>query len=480
MTRLVVGLVALGVPLVAVPTVQAGIGSSNPVTTNRPDLRSATILPIFNEVELCFDTTSGAIVANAAAGQIQVGGYVPNSISPGGGAVNSQDNCVKNQYGGNTDLQSATYAHVNAGTVKNQVGPLTNLADSRPLIGSVIKSGTRGFTTGPDLQITLINTAQSQMGFQFDQRIDTTTTAADGGAAPASTNANCVNGVGPASAANPIATTSFPYYTQTGSNGIFGNVAGTAFVVACTNDSSGHGNVLVQYAGAAAANLPNARRTTALDDAVRSILPSVAHNRGFSVVAGGGTGTTSDDPDLVGVALSDPTGSNNGLDFTFDENVAGGGLVPGSFLVIRSNGSILAGTAGGASILPDGKTVRVFFPAGSETTTEFWVGGYLLTGAVTAADDGQAAPFNGLPAGGNADATATGWTTGPDPVAATTNPAGNTIDVRFDQRVFSVSGNATLVDSDGNLSVACAPGTALPAGTPGQQTVRYQCPSAPT
>src|SRR3954469_1034354 len=76
-TRLVVGLVALGVPILGASAAQASIGTGNQVTTNLPDLRTATILPTFNEVESCFDQaidlSGGAVAAN-----FLVGGYPAN------------------------------------------------------------------------------------------------------------------------------------------------------------------------------------------------------------------------------------------------------------------------------------------------------------------------------------------------------------------------------------------------------------------
>src|SRR3954453_20972818 len=70
-TRIVVGLVALGAPFLGASLAQGSIGTGNQVTTNRPDIRTTTIIPTFNEVEYCFD---GPIdIATAPPGSFGVG-----------------------------------------------------------------------------------------------------------------------------------------------------------------------------------------------------------------------------------------------------------------------------------------------------------------------------------------------------------------------------------------------------------------------
>src|SRR4051812_26346480 len=168
-TRIAVGLVALGATFLGATAAQGSIGTGNQVTTNRPDIRTATIIPTFNEVEYCYDGN----VDLQAGGPYFVGGYQAGALSPGSAASKSSANCVQSQFAGTTDLQSATYADSGAGAVKNSVGSLTSLADSAPLIGSITKNGTRGNTIGPDLTIAAANVggASNQIGYRFDQRI---------------------------------------------------------------------------------------------------------------------------------------------------------------------------------------------------------------------------------------------------------------------------------------------------------------------
>src|SRR6266540_6433042 len=112
--RIAVGLVALGVPFMAVSSAQAALGTAHPVTTNTPDLRTATILPLFNEAELCFDAPID-LAPGAAAGDIQVDGYLSQpALAFGGAPVITSSNCVKAQFPGSINLEATTYARINS------------------------------------------------------------------------------------------------------------------------------------------------------------------------------------------------------------------------------------------------------------------------------------------------------------------------------------------------------------------------------
>src|SRR3954453_10554062 len=125
-TRLVVGLVALGVPIMGASAAQASIGTGNQVTTNLPDLRTATILPTFNEVEACFDQAID-LGATPAAARMLVGEYPANlEVAANGTSANptiSSERCIKSQWSftgaTTTDLQAATYFHILPTVVKN-------------------------------------------------------------------------------------------------------------------------------------------------------------------------------------------------------------------------------------------------------------------------------------------------------------------------------------------------------------------------
>src|SRR3954468_2751047 len=117
--RIVVGLVALGATFLGATAAQGSIGTGNQVTTNRPDIRTATIIPTFNEVETCFDQAIDIGPNGPTPGQTGVGGYIsgPGAFSPGSGLSKSSATCVQAQYAGTVDLQASTYGGVLAAVV---------------------------------------------------------------------------------------------------------------------------------------------------------------------------------------------------------------------------------------------------------------------------------------------------------------------------------------------------------------------------
>jgi len=407
-TRIVVGLVALGAPILGASAAQGSIGTGNQVTTNRPDIRTATIIPTFNEVETCFDGPIDIGPNGPNPGQTGVGGYIAGAGAFSGGSALSKSsaNCVQAQYAGTTDLQASTYNGVLPNVVKNSVGSLNNLADAAPLIGSTTKNGTRGNTAGPDLTIAAANVggASNQIGYRFDQRISLTTGI-------------CANAPG-------TAEPGFAYYDNNG------NIHNNGVLASCSNstnaDGSGNGNVLIAFPPATSP-VEESRRAYVADSQVFSLTLPSTPNRTFSVVVVGGSGTNSNDPDLLSAELADPAGTTNSLDFTFDEGITA--PVPGRFHAILSDGTIVNGTNVALLDSSNGTNTRarVQFSA-LELFSEFVVGGYVdcsntqgtppaaqaptaeCTGAAAAvsANDGQQVPPNGLPAGDNANAFSLG------------------------------------------------------------------------
>ena len=57
------------------------------------------------------------------------------------------------------------------GAVEADEGGGENLTDSTALNGSNTNNGTRGFTTGPDLQFVQIRASQNQIAYVFDQEV---------------------------------------------------------------------------------------------------------------------------------------------------------------------------------------------------------------------------------------------------------------------------------------------------------------------
>lgn len=504
-TRLVVGLVALGVPVLGASVAQASIGTGNQVTTNLPDLRTATILPTFNEVEACFDQaidlSGGAVNAN-----FRVGGYPANlevaANQPGSSPTISSERCIKSQWSftgaSTTDLQAATYFHILPNVVKNLVGANTNIADSVPLAGSRVQNGTRGHQAGPDLIIAAANIGPNQIGYRFDQRI-----------IPSATGAGAIDGANVCDNAIGSAAPAFAYYDNQGFIHNDGTFQG------CTNstnaDQTGNGNVLISFPPATSP-VEQSRRAFVVDTnvggperGVVSTPPAVVGNRTLSVVVVGGGGGTSNDPDLTATELTDPTGATNQVDFDFDEAIAGGSIAPARFHAVAANGFVLNGTSSALLTGPNGPgtRARISFGGGGELVSEFLVEAYIDCSATqtnpnqnpanparecddapgaqvppaVSANDGQAVPPNGLPMGDNANALATGWSTGPDPISGSKNAPDQTVTIRYDQRAVNIGGNGQLVDATGLTGIFCPANAVGLLASPGQQNVTYQCPS---
>ena len=442
--RIAVGLVALGVPLLGASAAQAAIGTANQVTTNLPDQRTSTILPLFNEVEICFDQPID--LADPDPGDVLVGGYLGIPLAGGGPPVITSSNCIKSQFAGTTNLEATTFAQVAAGTVKNLTSAPTNLTDSTPLIGSTTQNGTRGNSIHPDLISVILNEGQNQIAYLHDEEINTTTSPA------------C--GLG----ANP----NFAFYDSQGA------VHTDGTVLSCSN-TSGLGAVLVDFPDATSP-VTTARRAYTNPGQLIAASPSGAffgpNTHRLSVVVPGTNGS-SNDPDMLSAELQTPNGSGNQMLFTYDENLAND--VDSAFNIELANGVRLTSTT--AQII-NGNQVLASFGGGAELVSEYWVAGFARFNAVEGSDDNAPAPPNGLPSGGNAGAFALGYTTGPDPLNASANDGNGQVTILMDQRMISAPVNAQLIDDDGLTGVFGTATSIGALGVPGQYNIVYQFPQS--
>jgi hypothetical protein len=407
--RLAVGLVALAVPFAGASAAQAAIGTSNPVTTDGPDIRSATITEPL--VTVCFD---GPVDLNgpSAPGDILLTPYQNSLTQFGTAPVSLGNNCIRSTFPG--DLSAYTVATVFADTVRNEADVTTNLTDSVPLLGSDTQNGTRGNSTGPDLESVIVLGPENQIAYGFDQDVECNAAGtAPVGAAP----------------------DDYDFYDQNGDQD-----EGDAFV-ACDGNQ-----VLVAF------NPPN-NVTTAqfaqVDEGAAvsdTILSDPAPQ--FSVDVPGQAGRTND-PDLLSSELVDPSGATNQMDFAFDENITQAGLTADEFQAVFSDADTVDGDT--AQVI-NGNVARVTFPASFDNQQEFVVGGVADDGAAQAQDDTADSTEGGKPAGGNAGAFALGYTTGPDALSASTNQAGGQVTIVVDQRPCNPFPNsARLVNDDGVL-----------------------------
>jgi hypothetical protein len=411
MARLAVGLVALAVPFVGASVAQGAIGQSTPPSTAAPDLVSANIVGA-NFVQVCFDQPVD-LAPGAGPGDVLVGGYKSGVFTPGIQIVSLGNNCIRTQITA-SDVEAYTIVTVAAGTVRNEADVTENLTDSTPLLGSDTQNGTRGNTTGPDLQNVILLGPENQIIYAFDQDIECDGAGPDGGSPG-----------------------DYSFSTQ---NGVEHN--GIAFL-GCSDN-------VVNVLFAPADNVSQARSAWVYPGGAFAFHASGDSNQLFSVIAGGGGITVR--PDLLSAELVNSDGSSDQMRFTFDEGV--GLNEPAAFTAIYSDSPNVE-TGDSAQVVNNSQVLVSF--TNLSNRTEYVVGGAVLEdppGAFGAGVFGTNGPnFSaGKPAGDNAGAFALGWTTGPDAVSASVNQADGQVTVIMDQRNRTGSIDcAQLVNSDGQL-----------------------------
>lgn len=410
-------------------TAPAALAGAKPLSTpNRPDLRYASVDG--TTARWCFDKSLDAS-SPPSPDDFALAGYGSASLSlapkglryvdaKGGGLALA---CVTGQIP--ADLRSYTIGMVADGAVSALGGRDPNRGDATALAGSDSHSGSRGFTSGPDLLGTAPDPATGQMAFVFDQ------------------------GLG------ALATSGFHFYSADGTrhDAISAKIEGRVVLV-----RFGPG---VDLGSAVRAFVdPGAATSTSRSGAIPSPLAS-------SVLPGGRTDTLR--PDLQSAVFS-PDG--NFVDFAYDPSVRlsdqEGAVDPSKFRAYLADGTALTGTS---ATLHEGSRVRVEFPT-TELTAELLVHAAAGEGAVRAADSGAPSSAGGVAIGGSAGALAAGFTTGPDALAVTLDATSGTADVIFDQRVFTAQPqDFRLLDGAGTDIGAEATAAVIPSNVRGPTVV---------
>jgi hypothetical protein len=483
LARSLVVLAALAVPLVGAGVAQAALAGANPLTTtNRPDLRTATLVTgSTNQVKFCFTQTISQI---SSQGAFSVGGYAsaggaPNFLTSTNPTVVDPTNnkCVIATFpvsiGDTGDLVTTTIAQVAEGAVLTTVGSglVGNRADSTALTGSTTHNGTAGHTTAPDLTgivVDNVNTGNT-LDFIYDQNVQISTIDST------KFTAYYQDGIA-LTGAPPFGTGGFVSGIVAG-----GNVVKVTFSAASPLSTAAHGPTVigVSQTGAVRAQTPNHDVSTTDASAVA-----------------GTAGATTRLPDLQAAQLST---DGSFIDYTFDKPIAGpctppsaqcvGGLLrlpagaQGNYQTVEAGRFIdtagsafsatdckgIASPAGGPCVAGGGKAqlpnnvVRAYFdnsptllPIGSPSVYETLVKAAVTPGAAqTTGLVGNG--FGEAPIGGNQGAFATGFTEGPDAFKVTFDNATNTAAALFDARVFFTNApQFVLLDANG---------TPLPGGT---------------
>ncbi len=456
MARVVIGLASLAFPLIATGAAQAAIAGATPATTTqRPDLRSATINPTAGDggVEVCFDKVLNTIGAGPSA--FHLVGYRAGNVSAAATTAfidQTNTQCAIVMFpttGGSAvgDLTQYTAVTVSAGAVIGNSALALNLDDSVGLTGSTSHAGTTGVTTGPNLVGVLAptgtNIATNSLTFVFDK------------------------------AANVVDPTRFFYVSPSG--------------VTCNSTAvlSGDGTttITVTFAACGGPTVATAARAGAFGNpggaAVVSTSDPTSENPDQSVVLPNApNGGATQVPDLVSAVIN---ADQDTVTYTFDKNVVLNGAGVGNFRVETAIGGTPVSSTG--AIANGGTTVTARFSGKLSVSSEFGVIAWVFPDAVKNADNttGPGNAPGSANVGDNAGAFARAFTTGPDVFGVTASKSTGTVTVNVDDRISSTNpaGGFTLYDTTGNVIAAPAPAVSFNSSAPpGPAVVTLQYPAS--
>jgi len=439
-------------PLFAVGTAQAAIAGGNPSTSNNlPDVRSAAALDS-SDVQVCFDkalSPSSAVLSNSS--RIYLVGYNSffNDESPIGATLDQKNNaCIDlafNTNSGSLDLGQFTAATVTAGAVQALAGGLTNYADSTTLTTSTTHNGTVGLSTGPDLSGPAPGATANSIAFVFDQNVDPTS----------------VNGTG------------FFYENSNGQMCESTSAVASGSTVTATFSTTAAGTCADTLNGNGTSSVSNARRVFVNQDAVFNVSSDEIGNtpQGTNMPTAANGGATN----LASLQSAALQGSSNQVSYTFDHPLNGALNNAADFFVTLSNGDFITGNSvtGGSSA---NSVVVTFSSTNLQLIDEYAVQAGVVNGAAQASP-GSPVVSNGtsftnspgtVPIGGNPNAFARGFTTGPDAFAVAFDLSKDVATIFFDQRVSGDQGvnGITFLNANGNVVGNPTTGTVVVPNTP--------------
>ncbi len=443
---------ALVAAAVMAPAANAALAGAPAATTLlRPDLRSATLKSYDQTtgvavITICYDQPIASV---PDATKISAGTYngtvgLGFGRRPADSAIRTSDSCLDATWN-TADIEPSqrTFVTTLAGTVSSLTGGVTdaNLSDSVALIGSNTHNGTKGHAEAPDLEGVQLVPAGNYVRYIFDQKVD-----------PAFVTKTAIN---------------WSVDLQQG-----GHVTALdADADGIADDLTVSGNVVqVRF-------LPSAVFPPAPDRAVRAnVAAGSVINSSFTAVNATmesatvpGTGGLTDNPDLVAIDVSD----GDDIDFIFDETITPGANfnAAGALHIATSTSQQASGPAPWTIV--NGNTIRVPFNLGN--IHEYFVWGDVADNVVHSATTGNPNRASGTPAGGNAGAFATGFTTGPDAMRAAVDTTNGVVSIRLDQRFGAfVLGNIALVDDAGALIPGNPTAVSGAGGTAGQVIAQAQ------
>lgn len=389
------------------------------------------------------------LAPNAAAG---------NNAPPANGAapgISAQVNgsTVTVGFAADRDLTKFVAGGVSAGAVQtlNQPGRTNIAADTAPVTTTNSQDGTRGFSAAPQL-ISVARESATVLVYTFDREV----VAPGGGISGANFGVNDA-GTG---AATPGAGTPTIEADRVRVNFPLGTTALNAAVSAFNLD------------GAVVSATPVA---TAPANAVGNA------NATFSRVAFAGKTETTARPDLTEARLLPESlgfGQGTSVEYTFDDAVTAG--APANFQLILANGRRIPAGAGSISQNPATPTKLVVnFTAGAATGGQEYAVSATTAEGAGVAQGGVLSPANNADLGGNAGASASGFTVAPE-VLSVTKANSNQVNVVVDTRLAAAPGTISLRTAEGSVLATPSTGSAAAAyqGNPGPKTLIYNVPGS--
>lgn len=407
-------------------------GAASATFVNRPNLQSVTFNGLVASYHFDKPVQPGPGFNRR---DFTIGGYRASAGTQPGAAVDTANISISDPrtvlvtFSDNEiDFNAATFGAVAADTVQGYGTFATpNLVDATALTGSASESGTRGHTAGPDLQSVALDPDNNEIDFIFDQDVE------DNNPNPGNLN----------------------FYDASGAAHFGDNVVDVddnVVTVAYTNDDIKSAQIAYVLGNV----LGSGNLIQSDDDGSTPRTPAPS---ALSVDIPGKAGATGR-PKLKSAVLE--PGSSTVV-YTFDQNIATADA--SDFRVNASTGGTFSGST--ATII--GKDVRVTF-LGVDLFTEHLVSTSIdgLSGggpAVTSTNPGNPANLtSGVAIGGNAGAKASGYTSAPDALSATMNPATGQVTVLFDSRILPAFINESSFELVGDNGVTVV-GTAVGAPT---------------
>lgn len=434
-----VGAGVLAVSLASALPANAALGNAKPgAATLTPNLVSVSVAG--SQATYRFDRQLSDIATNAT--QFTLTSNALGNIA--GTAAQVNGSTVTVGFAAGQDLTKFVAGGVSAGQVQtlNQAGRVNAFSDNAPITTTDSKDGTRGFSAAPKL-VSVERESSTVLVYVFDREV-----------------------VAGANAAN---------FTVSD--------AGTGTPVAGNSATTEANRVKVTFTNGTTA-LNNAQSASTLNNAVTSATPVGPGGSGQSAisrVALPGKSEVTGRADLVSATLVPASfgfTQTTSVEYTFDDAVTPAAAAGTGFQLLLANGARLAPVSTSQDPTTPTKIIVNFGVGATLGEQEYAVAA--IAGAGAAQSQGAvASTASDADIGGNAGASASGFTVAPE-VLAVTKANTNQVNVVVDTRLTAAPGPIQLRTAEGTILATPTLGSAAAAyqETPGVKTLIYNVPGS--